>query len=92
MQHSNPSPAVQTHRRIIFVALAVVITINVAIFGWFFLTNRPGTLSPLFPYVSAQAQQVVLVQSDSLLQLLGDEASTVSNNPLYSTLAQSNHI
>lgn len=86
------SPAAQKHRRIIFIALVVVITINVAIFGRFFMTNRPGTLSPLFPYVSAQAQQVVLVQSDELLDLLGENASAVSNNPLYSTLAQSNHI
>lgn len=86
------SPAAQKHRRIIFIALVVVITINVAIFGRFFMTNRPGNLSPLFPYVSAQAQQVVLVQSDELLDLLGENASAVSNNPLYSTLAQSNHI
>lgn len=86
------SPAAKKHSRIIFMALGVVIAINIAVFGRFLLTNRSASLSPLFPYVSAQAQQAVLVQSDSLLKLLGDETSTVSNNPLYSTLAQSNHI
>ncbi len=67
-------PAAKKHSRIVFTALAVVITINIAIFGRFFTSNRPGNLSPLFPYVSAQAQQAVLVQSESLLQLLGDDA------------------
>lgn len=82
----------QRHMRIIPIILGIFVVINIAIFIRFFTSNRFAKLSPLFPYVSAQAQQAVLVQSDSLLKLLGDEASTVSNNPLYSTLAQSNHI
>lgn len=92
MQTNSPSPVVQKHTRIVFIALAVVILINIAIFGWFFLSNSAATLSPLFPYVSAKAEQTVLVKSDSLLELLGDDASMVSSNPLYTTLAQSNHI
>lgn len=88
----NSSPVVQKHSRIIFSVLAIVIVINIAIFGRFFVSHRPANLSPLFPYVSAQAQQAILVQSDSLLTLLGDDTGTASANPLYTTLTQSNHI
>lgn len=64
----------QRHMRIIPIILGIFVVINIAIFIRFFSSNRFATLSPLFPYVSAQAQQAVLVQSESLLQLLGDDA------------------
>lgn len=86
------SPTVQKHMRTVIIVFAIFVAVNIAVLTWFFMGNRPGTLSPLFPYVSAQAEQTVLVKSDSVLRLLGDNASTVSSNPLYSTLAQSNHI
>jgi hypothetical protein len=78
--------------RRVLIVFAVFVVINIAVLGWFFTTKNPGKLSPLFPYVSAQAEQTVLVRSDRLLALLGDNASAVSSNPLYSTRAQSNHI
>lgn len=86
------SPTVQKHTRRVLIVFAMFVFINIAVLGWFFLSNKPAKLSPLFPYVSAQAQQAVLIESEWLLDLLSDQAATVSNNPLYNTLTQSNHI
>lgn len=86
------SPTVQKHMRRVLIVFAVFVAVNVIGLAWFFMYSKPAKLSPLFPYVSAQAEQTVLVKSDSLLELIGDDVSTVSNNPLYSTLDQSNYI
>jgi|GEM_PF-2391236 len=86
------SKKVNNHMRRVLIVFAVFVAINITVLSRFFLSNKPGKLSPLFPYVSAQAQQAVLVQSNSMLRLLGDDVATASSNPLYNTLAQSNHI
>jgi len=86
------SKKVNNHMRRVLVVFAVFVAVNIAVLSRFFLSNKPGKLSPLFPYVSSQAQQAVLVQSDSILKLLGDDVAAASSNPLYATLAQSNNI
>jgi hypothetical protein len=78
---------------IILGILAVVITINIAIFGRFFTSQIVLEIFPLISLcLGTSTASCTCAKREFLLQLLGDDAWTVSSNPLYSTLAQSNHI
>jgi len=83
---------VQKHMRTVIIVFALIVSINIAVMSRFFLTKKPTKTNPLWDYVSDTVQQAVLVQSDVLIALLGNEIGSVSNNPLYSTLIDSNYI
>jgi hypothetical protein len=83
---------VQKHMRTVIIVFALIVSINIAVMSRFFLSKKPDKLHPLLDYISDTVQQSLLVKSDVLIALLGNELGSVSNNPLYTTLSHSNYI
>lgn len=82
----------KSHMRIVLSVFWVFVLINIVVLGWFFMTKSPWKISPLFSYVDKNVQQVVLLQSDKVLDLLGDEVASASANPIYQVLLDSNNL
>lgn len=93
MSAKQPIPSlVKRHMRTVIIVFAVVITINIVVMSWFFISKRPAKTNPLWNYIPNNIQQAILIDSSKLLDILDDTIGTVSNNPVYKTLTTSNNI
>jgi hypothetical protein len=89
---TTQASVIHRHMRTVIIVFAIVVAINIGVMSRFFVSKKPAKLNPLWNYISAQVQQAVLVDSKAMLDLLGDDLATISNNPLYTTLNTSKHI